>query len=97
MFMFIPIICGVKNWDSPYNTDPRYTGLYCPNCHNLSVEPVKRREFFQIWFIPIVPIYWGKQIRCSICNWRQDFKTDEELNKVVNEQQHIKQNMNMHY
>lgn len=56
--------------------------------------PVKRKEFISIWFIPVFPIYWGKQLRCPICNWRQDFKNTDQLDKVVNEQQHVNHNVN---
>ncbi|QLG70381.1 hypothetical protein HG535_0A03200 [Zygotorulaspora mrakii] len=88
-FVCIPIICGVKQWDTPYANDPKLNAIYCPNCHNRSVGPVKRKEFISIWFIPLFPIYWGKQLRCPICNWRQDFKNKAQLEKVLREQQNI--------
>ncbi|KAL6927144.1 hypothetical protein ACO0SA_003434 [Hanseniaspora valbyensis] len=55
---------------------------YCPNCKNLTVEPIKRKEFITIFFIPVVPLYWGKQLHCTVCNWRQDFSNEQELQKV---------------
>ncbi|AHY74457.1 AQG_2a_G0001890.mRNA.1.CDS.1 [Saccharomyces cerevisiae] len=88
---FIPIVCGMKSFDSSYDTVPGHQNLYCPNCHNYSVGPIKRKEFFTIWFIPLVPVFWGKQLHCPICNWRQDFKNDEQLNKVIQEQQNLRQ------
>ena len=56
--------------------------FYCPNCKNLSVQPIKRKEFITLFFIPVLPIYWGKQLKCPVCNWRQDFSKEEELNIV---------------
>lgn len=88
-FFCLPIVCGTRQWDKPYDPDPRLNSIYCPNCHNNSVGPVKRREFITLWFIPLFPIYWGKQLRCPICQWRQDFKNREQLQKVVNEQGNI--------
>lgn len=55
---FIPIVCGMKSFDSSYDTVPGHQNLYCPNCHNYSVGPIKRKEFFTIWFIPLVPVFW---------------------------------------
>lgn len=89
MFLFIPIFCGKQNYDSTYDSNPQHNSLYCPKCHNNSVSPIKRKEFFALYFIPIIPLYWGKQLRCSICDWRQDFKNESELEKVVNEQSNI--------
>lgn len=59
--------------------------FYCPNCKNLTVAPIKRKEFITVFFIPVFPIYWGKQLHCAVCNWRQDFSTEAELLKVKNE------------
>ncbi|KAH3903146.1 uncharacterized protein SCDLUD_000759 [Saccharomycodes ludwigii] len=83
---FVPIIFGKKDWDNEYDLGPKYKNFYCPNCHNYCVKPVKRREFISIWFIPIFPMYFGKQLMCPICNWRQDFKDQSQLDKVAAEQ-----------
>lgn len=90
MFLFIPLVCGVQNFDSNYDNNPEHQGLYCPKCHNFSVVPIKRREFFAFNFIPLIPLHWGKQLRCSICNWRQDFKSESDLQKVVDEQKYYR-------
>ena len=92
MFLFIPLICGMRNFDRNYDSNPEHQGLYCPKCHNFGVTPIKRREFFAFYFVPIVPVYWCKQLKCSICNWRQDFKTDEDLQRVVEEQKNYRNN-----
>lgn len=85
-FFCLPVVCGTRQWDRPYDSNPQLNSIYCPNCHNNSVGPVKRREFITIWFVPLFPIYWGKQLRCPICQWRQDFKNREQLDKVLREQ-----------
>ncbi|CDR46464.1 CYFA0S23e01244g1_1 [Cyberlindnera fabianii] len=72
---FVPLICGTNNYDSNLSEYP--SDLQCPNCHNNSVHAIKRREFFTIWFIPLVPMYWGKQLACTICTWRQDVSTSD--------------------
>ncbi|SCW03689.1 LAFE_0G16050g1_1 [Lachancea fermentati] len=87
---FVPIICGKRDWDVEYAQSQEYNAIYCPNCHNYKVRPVKRREFITIWFIPVMPFFWGKQLVCPICNWRQDFKSDEQLKKVLREQDNIR-------
>ncbi|SCU84557.1 LADA_0D02388g1_1 [Lachancea dasiensis] len=88
---FVPIVFGKKDWDKEYEQSAQYNSLYCPNCHNYSVRPVKRREFIAFWFIPLFPIFFGKQLVCPVCNWRQDFKNEEQLQKVVREQANIQQ------
>ena len=88
---FVPIIFGKKDWDAKSPFEEQYHGIYCPNCHNFQVRPVKRREFISFWFIPVLPIFWGNQLLCPICNWRQDFKTEDQLRKVMNEQLRVKQ------
>lgn len=78
MSLFVPLLFGLKDFDKDISSDELPRNLMCPHCHNNSVSPIKRREFFTVWFVPLIPIYWGKQLKCSICNWRQDIKKDEE-------------------
>lgn len=92
MFMFLPLLIGKKEWNKPYKDyGANYHALYCPNCHNYSVSPVNRREFLTLIFIPFIPFYWGKQLRCATCGWHQDFKTHSQLEKVVMEQKNIRE------
>ncbi|ODQ60216.1 hypothetical protein WICANDRAFT_30791 [Wickerhamomyces anomalus NRRL Y-366-8] len=72
---FVPIIFGKKDMDSRIDGYPN--NLPCPNCHNQSVEPVKRKEFISFWWIPLIPMYWGKQLKCNTCSWRQDVNKEE--------------------
>lgn len=41
------------------------------HCHNAAVTAIKRRTFFTFCFIPLVPIKWGKELRCTICQYHQ--------------------------
>lgn len=74
----------MQDFDKPIEGYP--ANLICPNCHNPSVVPIKRKEFICIWFVPMIPVYWGKQLKCNICTWRQDIKTQDltkyNINKV---------------
>ncbi|CAR29620.1 hypothetical protein ZYGR_0AD03030 [Zygosaccharomyces rouxii] len=83
MFLCIPIVCGTHDWNKPYDNNPKHAGLFCPHCHNNSVSPIKRREFFTVWFIPLIPLHWGKQLHCNICGWRQDFSNDAQLQQML--------------
>ena len=86
------ILFGKQDYDSDYQVQDKSVLLentngcyYCPNCHNYSVKPIKRKEFFTVWFIPFFPLFWGKQLHCNICNWRQDFSNEEQLRKIKNQ------------
>lgn len=83
MFLFIPLICGTREFNSAYDNNPQHVGLYCPHCHNYSVAPVKSKEFFTVYYVPLVPVHWGKQLRCSICSWKQSFASPAELENYV--------------
>lgn len=69
----IPFLFGMQNYESRLDDYP--SDLMCPNCHNRTVGPVKKKEFFTVWFIPLIPFFWGKQLRCTTCTWRQDIKS----------------------
>ncbi|AET41259.1 uncharacterized protein Ecym_7439 [Eremothecium cymbalariae DBVPG len=90
--MCLPLFFGKRDWDKPYRKDPegRYGHVYCPNCRNFSVGPVCRREFVTLCMVPLIPLYWGQQLRCGVCNWRQDFKNTEQLEKVLVEQTRLR-------
>ncbi|EDO17023.1 hypothetical protein Kpol_1065p39 [Vanderwaltozyma polyspora DSM 70294] len=101
MFLFLPIVCGISHYDSNYkpkkgNMDRKappitdFTHIYCPKCRNYSAKPVKRRDFFSVFFVPILPVYFGKQIRCTICNWKYRFQSDQDLYGIIEQQ---RQNM----
>ncbi|ODQ77074.1 hypothetical protein BABINDRAFT_67921 [Babjeviella inositovora NRRL Y-12698] len=51
---------------------------YCAHCHNNnSMQAIRHVKCFSVFFIPIIPIYWDKRLKCDICNY---------LVKIDNEQ-----------
>ncbi|AOW01012.1 hypothetical protein B0I72DRAFT_140213 [Yarrowia lipolytica] len=84
MFLFIPFTFGSQNFGHPWkgHESERY---YCPNCHNMSCEARKRREFITLCFVPIIPIHWSNEIKCTICNWSKG--VNEESLKAMQQDQ----------
>ncbi|KAK9383080.1 uncharacterized protein V2V93DRAFT_364200 [Kockiozyma suomiensis] len=80
--MSIPFIfvCGGTNFNGPLKgyEDMR---VYCPRCHNNSVMPTKKREFFTLCFVPIVPTNWGCTLQCTICPWNVP-TSEKELDQM---------------
>ncbi|KAG5355159.1 UPF0768 protein [Yarrowia sp. B02] len=85
MFLFIPFTFGAQNFGHPWkgHESERY---YCPNCHNVSCEARKRREFITLCFVPVIPIHWSNEIKCTICNWSKGVN-EESLAQMSRDQQ----------
>ncbi|KAF8630398.1 hypothetical protein AX15_002952 [Amanita polypyramis BW_CC] len=53
----------------------------CPHCHNGALIAAKRTTWFELFFIPLVPISKKRVWLCHICHWStplvvgQDFPT----------------------
>lgn len=92
MCLFIPVVSGRMNFDEDFDNDPRHRGLYCPKCHNMSVTAIKRREFIAVYWVPLVPVRWGQQLKCTICKWKKNFKKDDDLDKIAEDQNNYKNN-----
>ncbi|KAF9001913.1 hypothetical protein BDQ17DRAFT_1244018 [Cyathus striatus] len=45
------------------------TPRVCPRCHNAAVIRAKSREWFEFFFIPVIPMSSKHIWICSICNW----------------------------
>ncbi|KAK9896323.1 hypothetical protein P389DRAFT_171447 [Cystobasidium minutum MCA 4210] len=65
-FFCLPILCGCSTKISGEGNDARV----CPRCHNLAVQPAKKREWFELFCIPIIPYSSDHVWICSICNWQ---------------------------
>ncbi|GAA6035450.1 hypothetical protein JCM8097_000261 [Rhodosporidiobolus ruineniae] len=67
MFLCIPIICGpvphTKQEQGGVQPGP------CPRCHNNSVLPFKRRTWFELYWIPLIPFKAKHLLICTICQW----------------------------
>ncbi|RPA85050.1 hypothetical protein BJ508DRAFT_12461 [Ascobolus immersus RN42] len=82
--MFFFFTCGSQDFSSQLK-GYEHMRIVCPRCHNVSVSPIKKRNFFTFCFIPIFPIAWGEELRCGICGYHQ--KTSEnELQQIQNQQ-----------
>ncbi|CUS12050.1 unnamed protein product [Tuber aestivum] len=68
--MFFFFVCGTQDFSGALKGF-EHIRVVCPRCHNSSVVAIKRRNFFTFCFIPIVPISWGEELRCSICQYHQ--------------------------
>lgn len=41
---------------------------YCGNCHNQSAHATRTINAITLFFIPVLPFYFSKRLKCSICN-----------------------------
>ncbi|TFK29782.1 hypothetical protein FA15DRAFT_663047 [Coprinopsis marcescibilis] len=44
--------------------------LVCPRCHNTSVIHAKDTQWFELFFIPLIPFSSKHIYICNICQWR---------------------------
>lgn len=40
---------------------------YCGRCHNQSAFAVRTSNWVTLFFIPLIPFYFGKGLKCNIC------------------------------
>ncbi|KAI1795991.1 hypothetical protein LXA43DRAFT_880933, partial [Ganoderma leucocontextum] len=45
------------------------TPRVCPRCHNAAVIRVKSRMWFELFFIPLIPMKSEHLWVCTICHW----------------------------
>ncbi|KAJ7582618.1 hypothetical protein C8J56DRAFT_955275 [Mycena floridula] len=66
MFFCIPLGCHTS-----IKPDSNQEGRarLCPRCHNAAVFSAKRTEWFELFFIPIIPISSKHVWLCSICQF----------------------------
>lgn len=63
-FMFFLI--GCKEFNSPLK-DVGNVSCYCGRCHNQLAHAIRSINTITLFFIPVLPFYWSKQLRCTIC------------------------------
>ncbi|KAK9481213.1 hypothetical protein V1514DRAFT_323250 [Lipomyces japonicus] len=78
--LFFFFVCGGTNFNSPIKG---YEDLhvYCPRCHNFSLVPIHRREFFTFCYVPVIPTSWGDDLQCTICPYNQ-VTSREQLDQI---------------
>ncbi|EKM82813.1 hypothetical protein AGABI1DRAFT_104670 [Agaricus bisporus var. burnettii JB137-S8] len=65
-FFCIPLIFGCSSKVTP---DGVQTPSICPNCHNLSLASGKKRTWFELCCVPVIPLSSKHVWICPICNW----------------------------
>ncbi|GAA5890467.1 hypothetical protein JCM6882_002931 [Rhodosporidiobolus microsporus] len=68
MFLCIPIICGPVPHTKPEKGD-QHPPQQCPRCRNVSVVPFRRRTWFELYWIPLIPFKVKHLLICTICQW----------------------------
>jgi len=66
MALCIPIIGGCHEKLSIADPDPHL----CPRCNNPSLNNGSARRWFEICFVPLIPMKKKHIVICHICNWR---------------------------
>ncbi|KJA18580.1 hypothetical protein HYPSUDRAFT_169073 [Hypholoma sublateritium FD-334 SS-4] len=80
MFFCIPIIFGCPSKIKPEGGES--ARLLCPNCHNLSVMRAKSTMWFELFWVPLVPLHWKHIWMCTICNWSQKVQKGQDDTKA---------------
>ncbi|TFK29781.1 hypothetical protein FA15DRAFT_663044 [Coprinopsis marcescibilis] len=66
-FFCLPVLFGCKTTVKPEgDQNPRV----CPRCNNAAVIGAKTRNWFEICFVPLVPLSSKHIWTCTICNWQ---------------------------
>ncbi|KJA18581.1 hypothetical protein HYPSUDRAFT_45128 [Hypholoma sublateritium FD-334 SS-4] len=78
---FLPIVCGCSTKISPEGDQ---TPRICPRCHNAAVTSTKSKEYFELCFVPLVPMSTQHLWRCAICQWAVPIQPGWEPQLVTN-------------
>ncbi|EPQ58401.1 hypothetical protein GLOTRDRAFT_110180 [Gloeophyllum trabeum ATCC 11539] len=65
-FFCLPIMFGCPTKIKPEGDQ---TPRICPRCHNASVFAAKSRMWFELCFVPLIPMSSKHIWMCSICQW----------------------------
>ncbi|GAA5950494.1 hypothetical protein JCM3765_004566 [Sporobolomyces pararoseus] len=77
MFLCIPIICGPQSRSGEES-------YYCPRCGNGSAKAYKRKKWFELYWIPIVPLGSKHVYVCPVCRWEHLNDETLQLKQVTN-------------
>ncbi|EGV63604.1 hypothetical protein CANTEDRAFT_114571 [Yamadazyma tenuis ATCC 10573] len=77
-FMFF--LFGFKEFNKPLK-DVGSVACYCGNCHNQSAHAIRSINTVTLFFIPVLPFYFSKRLKCSICGASGDIN-DEIINRL---------------
>ncbi|GAA5872888.1 hypothetical protein JCM1840_005879 [Sporobolomyces johnsonii] len=65
MFLCIPLVFGVNG----SLKQEREELCVCPRCKNAAVQPYRRRKWFELFWIPLIPLGSKHVWFCPICQW----------------------------
>ncbi|GBE82351.1 hypothetical protein BKA93DRAFT_760614 [Sparassis latifolia] len=65
-FFCVPIIFGCPTKIKPEGDQ---TPRICPRCNNASVHSAKSRLWFELCFVPLIPMSSKRVWVCTICQW----------------------------
>ncbi|GJE90865.1 hypothetical protein PsYK624_070090 [Phanerochaete sordida] len=83
----LPVLVGCQTKVKPEgDTAPRI----CPRCNNAAVYPAKSRMWFELCFVPLVPMKSKRVWICPICQWQLPIQPGWQP-PVVGEQQYYPQ------
>ncbi|KAF8654124.1 hypothetical protein AX16_003656 [Volvariella volvacea WC 439] len=68
----IPIV-GCQTKIKPAEEGQGQPSRICPRCHNASAFVAKKSEWFELFFIPIVPLSSQHIWLCGICQWNAPY------------------------
>ncbi|KAG2020472.1 hypothetical protein CC2G_005811 [Coprinopsis cinerea AmutBmut pab1-1] len=65
-FFCLPVLFGCKTTLKPEGDQ---TPRVCPRCNNAAATGCKSREWFELCFVPLIPMGSKHIWVCSICHW----------------------------
>ncbi|KAJ3509084.1 hypothetical protein NMY22_g16415 [Coprinellus aureogranulatus] len=65
-FFCLPVLFGCKTTVKPEGDQ---TPRLCPRCNNAAVISAKTRDWFEICFVPLIPMSSKHIWTCTICQW----------------------------
>ncbi|ODV69903.1 hypothetical protein HYPBUDRAFT_175380 [Hyphopichia burtonii NRRL Y-1933] len=72
---FCFFLIGFKEFNKPLDNIGNIT-CYCGNCHNQSAHAIRTINCITLFFIPVLPFYFSKRLKCSICNASGDLNKE---------------------
>ncbi|CAG86854.1 DEHA2D05632p [Debaryomyces hansenii CBS767] len=64
---FCFFLIGFKEFNKPLK-DVGNISCYCGNCHNQSANAIRTINCVTLFFIPVLPFYYSKRLKCTICS-----------------------------
>ncbi|KAF8163151.1 hypothetical protein B0H34DRAFT_694273 [Crassisporium funariophilum] len=74
MFFCLPIFFGCQTKIKP---EGEQVLRLCPRCHNVTVFPAKSTTWFELFWVPIVPISKKHMWLCGTCQWKENVPKDQ--------------------